>query len=434
MAKKHLNGIHIDHHKNTRECATVVMPVPDEVAISLLQHIGAPAKPLVAVGDEVKVGQKIGETDAFVSAPIHASVSGKVKALEDYINPMGVRTQYIVIESDKQQTVSEEVQPPVVTDRQSFLDAIKRSGLVGLGGAGFPTFIKLAPKNLDEVDTLVINAAECEPYITADFRDLMENSERILKGIEAVVKYLELKSVKIAIEDNKPEAIRLMSDLVKGKAGYEVITLRSQYPQGAEKVIIYETTGRVVGEGQLPADVGVIVMNVSSVAFVGSYLETGMPLITKRLTVDGTAVKEPKNVLVPIGTRVADVIAFCGGYSQEPKVILMGGPMMGTALYDDTYAILKNNNAILAFAETQTAQEKETACIRCGRCVRACPIDLMPAAIAKAYKMRNVEALTGLKVNLCMECGCCSYVCPAKIHLVQTNRLAKKLLREAAKK
>ena len=434
MLRKHLNGIHVPHHKNTSDCATVAVPVPDSVAISLLQHMGAPDKPLVKVGDEVKVGQLIADSDAFLSAPIHSSVSGVVKGFEDYITPTGQRTQSIVIETDKLQTVSETVAPPHVTNRQEFISAIQRSGLVGLGGAGFPAHIKLNPKNLDEVDTLVVNGAECEPYITADNRELLENGEGVLEGIDQVCKYLDIKTVRIGIEDNKPEAIAHMKQLIAGRPGYEVTALRARYPQGAEKVIIYECTGRVVPEGKLPADAGVLVMNVSSVAFVAQYLKTGMPLINKRLTVDGSAVKEPKNVLVPIGTRLIDVINFCGGYKGEPRLLLMGGPMMGTAIYDDTYSVIKNNNAILAFDKKDAPDIQETACIRCGRCVNACPINLMPAAIERAYKLKDVESLKDLKVNLCMECGCCAFVCPAKRNLVQTNKLSKKLLRESSKK
>ena len=431
---KHLNGVHVEHRKNTTNCATVPMPVPDSVAISLLQHMGGADKPLVKVGDTVKVGQLIADSEAFLSAPIHSSVSGTVKAFEDYITPIGHRTQYIVIETDHEQTVSEEVVPPVIENKADFLAAMKRSGLVGLGGAGFPTHIKLNPKNIDEVDTLIVNGAECEPYITADNREFLENGESVLEGIDILVKHLQLSSVKIGIEDNKPEAIAKMRTLIQNRAGYEVVALHAQYPQGAEKVIIYETTGRIVPEGKLPADAGVIVMNVSSTSFVAQYIKTGMPLVTKRLTVDGAAITEPKNVLVPIGARIIDVVNFCGGYKQPPALLLMGGPMMGTAMYDDTYAVIKNNNAILALTEKEIKFYQETACIRCGRCVLKCPIGLMPAGIERAVKMNDIDSLKELKVNLCMECGCCSYVCPAKRHLVLTNKLGKKLLRENSTK
>lgn len=431
---KHLNGIHVAHRKNTTNCATTPMPVPDTVAISLLQHMGGADKPLVKAGDTVKVGQLIADSDAFLSAPIHSSVSGTVKAFEDYITPIGHRTQYIIIETDHEQTVSEEVVPPTVNNKADFLAAMKRSGLVGLGGAGFPTHIKLNPKNIDEVDTLIVNGAECEPYITADNREFLECGESVLEGIDILVKHLELSSVKIGIEDNKPEAIAKMRALIGDRKGYEVVALRAQYPQGAEKVIIYETTGRIVPEGKLPADAGVIVMNVSSTSFVAQYIKTGMPLVNKRLTVDGGAIAQPKNVLVPIGTRIIDVVSFCGGYKEPASLLLMGGPMMGTAMYDDTYAVIKNNNAILALTEKDLKFYAETACIRCGRCAQTCPINLMPAEIERAVKLADADSLKELKVNLCMECGCCAYACPAKRHLVLTNKLGKKLLRENSTK
>ncbi|MEG2372121.1 MAG: electron transport complex subunit RsxC [Hydrogenoanaerobacterium sp.] len=434
MQKRHLNSIHLPHYKNTKDMETVMMPTPESVAISLLQHMGGADKPLVKVGDEVKVGQLIADSDAFLSAPIHSSVSGTVTGFEDYITPIGHRTQYIVIKTDGEQTPCEAVVPPVINSREDFLAAIKRSGLVGLGGAGFPTHIKLNPKNLDEVNTLVINAAECEPYITADNREIMECGERLIDGIELLVKYLEIKNVRIGIEDNKPQAIKYINELIAGREGWKTVVLRARYPQGAEKVIIYECTGKIVPDGKLPADVGVLVMNVSSTGFISEYVKTGMPLVTKRITVDGSAVREPKNICVPIGTRIIDAINFCGGYKAEPALLLMGGPMMGTAMYDDTYAIIKNNNAILAFAEKDVPEDPETACIHCGRCAAACPVSLMPANIEKALKQEDVEELKSLKVNLCMECGCCAYVCPAKRHLVLTNKLGKKLLRESSKK
>lgn len=428
--KMNLNGVKVPHHKNTMNCETVSMPVPATVTIPLLQHMGAPCTPVVKLKDEVKVGQLLAQAGPGLSVPIHSSVSGTVVRIEDFINPGGVRTQSIVINTDGLQTVDESVKPPVVEDHASFVEAIRNSGLVGLGGAGFPTFIKLNPKNLEEVDTLVINGAECEPYITADNREFLENGKNVVKGIELVCRYLAIDHVFIGIEDNKPEAIAKMKELIKDRFGWKVVALKSKYPQGAEKVLIYETTGKVVKEGQLPADQGVIVMNVSSVAFVASYIETGMPLVSKRLTVDGSAVAEPKNVLAPIGAHYGDVIEFCGGYKAEPKMILMGGPMMGIAVPNDDYPVVKNNNAILAFAEEDTLLRDENPCIRCSRCVNACPVLLMPAAIDKAVLARDLDTLAELKVNLCIECGCCSYVCPAGRYLTLRNKMAKKMLRE----
>lgn len=432
MAKKSektLRGIKVAHNKNTAEMKAVVMPVPDKVKISLSQHIGPPCKPLVAKGDEVKVGQKIADSDAFLSATLHSSVSGVVEGFEEIITPAGAAHQVIIIAADGKQTISEEVKPPVVENREDFLKAVRESGLVGLGGAGFPTHIKFNPKNLDEVDTFLINASECEPYITSDYRNMIDHSDMIMEGIAAIKKYLGIKKFRMAIEDNKPLAIEKFDQLTKDIPDFEVIEMPGRYPQGAEKVLIYETCGRVLKGGQLPADVGVLVSNVTSMAFLGNYLKTGMPLVSKCVTVDGSAVKEPKNVIVPIGTSFKDIIEFCGGYKEEPKKVMMGGPMMGIALFTDEYPLLKNNNAVIAMGAEEAKIYAETPCIRCGRCVRACPYSLMPLSIERAFKAEDADMLRKLNVNLCMECGCCAYVCPAKRHLVLTNKMAKQFLK-----
>lgn len=431
---KHLPAIHVEHHKNTSESPTVKMPPPDKVYISMIQHIGAPCKPTVAVGDLVKVGQVVGDSEAFVSAPIHSGVSGKVTSIENALNSTGVWDLYVVISVDKKQEIFEGLAPPEVNDKDSFIKAIRDSGIVGLGGAAFPTHIKFNPKNLNEVDTLIINGAECEPYITADYRAMMEDSELLIGGIKSTMKYLGIKKAIIGIESNKGPAIKKLSEMVKDTPEIEVFSLKPMYPQGAERVLIYETTGRVVPPGKLPADSGVIVANVSTLIEIERYLETGMPLIKKRLTVDGNAIKSPKNVEVIIGTPINKLIDFCGGYRRVPKKIIMGGPMMGRSIFDDSVSIIKNNNAILAFDEEWSEFAKETNCINCGRCVKACPMMLMPTNIFKAYDRRDKEALEKLNVTLCMECGSCSYVCPAKKQLSFMNKLAKQLVMEGGKK
>lgn len=435
LFSKSLNGVKVPHSKNTAEMETVKMPVPDKVVIPMKQHMGRECTPTVKLTDLVKVGQIIGDTDAFIGAPIHSSVSGKVTKIDEIIGTDGNPIKAVEITTDKLQEIDESVKVPEVTDLQSFAAAIRASGLVGLGGAGFPTHVKLMPKNLDEVTTLLVNGAECEPYITADNRAMLEDTDDIVEGIKLVKKYMNLSTVIIGIEDNKPQAIAKLQAAVADIEGASVKALKAQYPQGGEKVLIYECTGKIVPEGKLPSDVGCVVMNVSSIAFVAKYMRTGIPLITKRLTVDGDAIAEPKNVEVAIGTSFSDVIDFCGGFKTEPKKIIMGGPMMGFAVPTINYPVLKNNNAILAFsaAKTAEAEKPETPCIRCARCVNACPFSLMPAAIEKAYKAGNVDALKALKVNLCMECGCCAYVCPAKRNLVSVNRLAKKMIVERSK-
>ncbi len=391
-------------------------------------HIGAPAVPCVAVGDEVCVGQKIAEAGAGLSSPIYSGVSGKVKKIDEITAATGAKVRAVIIECDGAQTVAEEITPPEVHDRESFLAAVRESGLVGLGGAGFPTAVKL---NVPEgrVDTVVVNGAECEPYITSDTRTMIDESDLVAEGLSAVMNYLKIPTAVIGIEKNKPEAIAEMKRVTKEMTGVTVRVLPSLYPQGGEKVLVYHTTGRVIGEGKLPLDAGVIVVNCTTLSLIAKYLRTGMPLIEKCVTVDGSAVKNPKNLIVPIGTAVRDVLEACGGASQEPKKILSGGPMMGVALVDLDAPVLKQTNAVLFLGEKEAMPPKETACIRCGKCLDACPFGLSPVDLANAFAQSDDETLEKLKVNLCMECGCCSYICPAKRNLVQTNRLAKTRLR-----
>lgn len=430
LFSKSLHGVKVKHNKNTASSQSVRIPLPDKVVIPMIQHMGAACQPLVKVNDLVTVGQKIGDSDQFLTSPIHASVSGKVCELREYITAGGEKCQAVVIEADKEQTPCPELRAPVVTNLAELVAAVRECGLVGLGGAGFPTHIKLNPKNLSEVTTLVVNGAECEPYITCDMRLMLEDTKGLMEGIAAVKKHMNLSTVIIGIEENKPEAIAALTAACAGVEGTSVKTLKAKYPQGAEKVLIYECTGKVVEEGKLPADTGVIVCNVATLAKLADYMKTGMPLVEKMLTVDGSAVAEPKNIVAPIGTSIADLIAFCGGYKCDAKKILMGGPMMGIAVPSDEFPLLKNNNAVLAFDGKDAALAPETPCIKCGKCLSACPFNLAPASIDKAYRAGNVEALRKLKVNLCMECGCCAYVCPAKRDLVMSNKLGKQLLRE----
>lgn len=421
---KKLNGIRLKHRKNTENSQTVEMPLPSKVRIPMSMHMGAPCQPLVKVGDMVAVGQKIGDTEAPFSVPVHSGVSGKVTAVTDYRTAMGAVCKAVEIETDGLQTISEEVRPPEVNDKESFIKAVRESGSCGLGGAGFPTHIKLNPKQ--KIDTLIINAAECEPYITADYREMIECSDDIIGGINLVKSMLGIKMAKLAIEANKPEAIKNFTEMAKNDDTIDIVTLPSSYPQGAEKVIIYNSTGRIVKEGELPADEGVIVINISTVAFLFRYVKTGMPLVTRRLTVDGNAVGEPKNVRAVIGTSFREVMEFCKVEMDAVKKLIGGGPMMGMSIPDVEMPVVKTSNALLAI---KTYDERKTSsCIRCGRCVRVCPMGLMPADIDRAYKTKNIEELKTLKVMLCMNCGSCTYVCPANRKLAETNQLAKTLI------
>ncbi len=424
-----LHGIKVPHKKNTANCVPVRLSVPETVRIPMSMHIGKPAKVAVKRGDTVKVGQLIGEADGFISAPVHSSVSGTVAKIEEMTLSNGAKGQCVVIDTDGEQAVFEGVKPPVVTDLQSFTDAVRQSGAVGLGGAGFPTFVKLSVKDLSKLDAVVINAAECEPYITSDTRTMLDKSDDIMRGIEAVKKYLHPNRFIIGIEKNKPEAIKKMQELASQSEGVEVKVLPSSYPQGGEKVLVFNTVGKIIPKGGLPLDVGVIVINVTTLAFIGNYLKTGMPLVNKCVTVDGSAVKEPKNVIAPIGMSIADVLEQSGGTKSEVAKALYGGPMMGLAVPSLDSPILKNTNAITAMDIKEATPPKTTPCIRCGACLNHCPLRLDPREIARAYKLGSVEDLQTLHVDLCMECGCCSYICPAHRPLVQTNKLAKALLR-----
>lgn len=421
---KKLNGIKLSHRKNTEDCATVNLPIPEKVVLPMSMNMGVPCSPVVKVGDYVKVGQKIGESDAPFSVPVHSGVSGKVTAISDYQTAVGAVCRAVEIETDGKQEKFEDIKPPGIKDKQSFVNAVRESGLCGLGGAGFPTHIKLSPKT--PIDTLVINAAECEPYITADYREMIENADDVLSGIRLVKNQLGIKYAKIAVEANKPKAIEKFRDMAENDDTIDIVTLPSSYPQGAEKVIIYNSTGRIVQEGQLPSDVGVIVLNVSTTAFIYRYIKTGIPLITRRVTVDGNAVGKPQNVCAIIGTPITDILNFCKTNIDSVKKVISGGMMMGMCIPDISMPVTKTTNALLAFKRYD--DRKTSACIRCGRCVNVCPLGLMPAEIDRAYKIKNIDDLKALKVTLCMNCGSCTYVCPANRKLAETNQLAKSLI------
>ena len=428
-----LKGVHVPHRKNTAGKPALRIDPPKTVVIPMSMHIGAPAKPVVKAGDLVSVGTLIGEAGGALSAPIHASVSGKVTKITDFLLSDGRTVPAVVIESDGAMPPDAGLTPPVLSSRDDFITAVRNAGIVGLGGAGFPTHFKL---NVDpaKIDYLVINGAECEPYVTSDTLTMVERAADMETALEAMKTYLGVKNIIIGIENNKKAAIESMKTLMErvGKnCSAQVKVLPSVYPQGGEKVLIYHTTGRVVPVGKLPIDAGCVVINCTTLAAIGSYLKTGMPLVEKCVTVDGGSVKSPANVLVPVGTSMAEVFAFCGGLLNEfPTKVVYGGPMMGIAVPDTSAPILKNTNAILALTEKEVKLPKTTACIRCGSCTNTCPFGINPADIARAYQKRDRAALEELELAACMECGCCSFVCPANRPLVQTNKLAKTFLKE----
>ncbi len=421
-----LFGINVPHRKNTKDMKPVRMPAPQLLYFPAVQHIGTPGKLCVKVGDEVKIGTVLFEAGGFVGSPIYSSVSGKVKRIEDMLQINGSYAQCVVVENDGIGAYDDGVAVPNIFDFDSFVEAVKASGVVGLGGAGFPTAVKLGVKDLSMIEAVVINGAECEPYITSDTRTMLDRADDIAEGIRLLIEYLGVKNIIFGIEKNKPECIAGMEKLAQDFEGKVTVkALPSIYPQGGEKVLVYNTTGRVIEEGKLPIDAGVIVINCTTLASVASYVKTGMPLVEKCVTVDGSAVKEPKNVIVPIGTPASDVFEFCGGFKSEPGKVLYGGPMMGVSVADISYPVIKQTNALIALDEKDAAPKRTTPCIRCGRCTNTCPFGLAPVDMAKAYEQGDMEMLERLHANLCMECGCCSYACPAGIPLVQKNKLAK---------
>ncbi len=440
--KNIFGGASLPHRKNTAESESVKLPTPDKVVIPMQQHIGAPCTPCVKKGDAVYVGTKIGDSDKFISAPIHSSVSGTVESIGSLLLPSGATCQTVVIKSDGLMAADPALGPHSIETKEDLVKAARDSGLVGLGGAGFPAHVKLNVNPENVPDTLIINGAECEPYITSDYRECVENTESVMGGIFLIKKVLGIENVIIAVEDNKPNAFTFLSD-EKIKALYSIATdeqdaddtvklmkLKSRYPQGAEKVLIYTTTGRKLPLGKLPSDVGCLVMNITSVSYLYKYVTTGMPVVSRTVTVSGDAIREPKNVIVPIGTSAQEVIEFCGGTKSAVQKVLYGGPMMGTALVDLSMPILKQNNALLVLGRKVVEKLKEVPCIRCSRCANTCPMGLQPLEIEPAIRNGSIELVKELHADYCIECGCCSYVCPSKRHLTQTMRLAKAELKK----
>lgn len=435
LKRKFLGNLRVSHHKNTADMPPVRINTPKEVLLPMDQHIGAIATPVVKVGDQVLVGQLVAEASGAVSAPIYASVSGKVIKIEDLLRANGKTVPAIRIESDGEMTVCPNLTAPVVNDLDSLIDAARKSGVVGLGGAGFPTAVKLSALKNGNIHTILLNGAECEPYITSDARIMLDNAPAVYEGIQLLQAVAPtVKKIIVGIEKNKPECIQTFEDLTKDNPAVSVAALPTLYPQGAEKVLIYNTTGVTVLENQYPADVGVIVMNVSTLAALVHYVKTGMPLVERCVTVDGSAIAQPKNVIAPIGTPIEDLINFAGGLTDTHYKVIVGGPMTGSAACALSEPIVKTTNAITVLNKKETLGKKMTACIHCGKCVEACPYSLNPTAFSKALKAETVDERMALleeaHVSLCMECGCCTYACPAARPLAENIRVAKNSLRE----
>ena len=439
MNHKFYGGVHPAEHKEATERKPVVPleEAPAQVVIPMSMHVGAPCKPIVAVGDEVTVGQKIGEI-AGLGAPIHASVSGKVVAVEPRPHPGGDVMMSVVIENDFKDTPHPSIVHRDNVDAltsQEIIDIVKEAGITGMGGAGFPTHVKLSGA-VGKADTIILNGAECEPYITADHRLMLERGEAVIGGARFIMKALGLKEATIGIEGNKLDAVEhLKSLLPNGDTSIHVETLKTRYPQGAEKQLIQRVTGREVPPGGLPADVGCTVFNVATAAAIYDAVTEGKPLTHRNVTITGGAIERPMNVNAPIGTPVEHLIKMAGGFKTQPQRLLMGGPMMGNPQYDLTAPMFKGTNCILALTDAEAAiQDTEQTCLRCGRCVNACPMHLMPLYMHMYAEKRAWHELEGYNIMDCMECSSCNYICPARIHLVQSFRMAKFEIRGLAAK
>ncbi len=430
--KSFKGGIHPPNFKNTSELKTVVMPLPTKVIIPMLQHIGSACEPIVKKGDYVFVGQKIGETKGFVSSPVHSSVSGTVIDIKPYLGLSGETVLAVEIVPDGLQKLHKSIAPINTKNKADLIEKIKESGIVGLGGAGFPTFIKLSPPPDKKIDTLIINGAECEPFITSDYREMIEKGQSIIDGIKLLMSIIDVKKVFIGIEKNKQKAINYLSKLIEGDNSIEIVALKTRYPQGGEKQLIYAITGLRVPMNGLPLDVGVVVQNVNTVSFLAEYIKTGIPLIKKRVTVEGTCIKNAMNIEVLIGTSLSEVFEFCGGFSEKPKKIIVGGPMMGVAQFSLDSVVLKPTNAIIALCEKDISKTVESVCIRCGKCVFVCPMELLPLSINALSVNGRAKETINYYINDCIECGCCSYICPASRHIVQSIRNAKIELKKSA--
>lgn len=405
------------------------LPIPKEVFIPLQQHIGAPCKAVVEIGEEVRIGQVIGTVDAYVSSPVHATISGKVKAIGKFAHPTGSRTEMVhIIASDEEEpngvyTEVDWTNLPI----DEMKSRIKNAGIVGLGGAAFPTHVKLSPPEDKPIDTFILNGCECEPFLTADHRLMLETPDEILKGMAIIMKVLGVKKGYVGIESNKPDAIESMQKAVS-KYGFEIVTVKTKYPQGAEKMLIKAIKKRKVPTGGLPMDVGVVVQNVGTAAAVANAVSYEKPLTQRIVTVTGNGIKEPKNLLVTIGTRFSDVIEYCGGLVDETAQVFMGGPMMGIAQYDLSVPVIKATSGIVC--TTDYKQVEPIACIGCGSCVKACPMFLMPTRLAHLSLIRHWSNADKMGIMNCIECGSCTYVCPSSIPLVQWIRVGKRKVYE----
>ncbi len=425
-----------DGKEMSRECPIEILNPGDTLVYPLSQHIGAMAKPLVKAGDRVLVGQKIAEKGGFISANIHSSVSGTVKTIEKRHVATGGMADSIIVENDG---MYEEAAPifsgnPDELSKDEIIKIIEEAGIVGMGGAGFPVNVKLSPKYPDIIDSIIVNGAECEPYLTSDYRRMVEQTDKLVKGLKIVLKIFPDAKGYFGIEDNKPEAIEALLKATENEDRIEVVPLKTKYPQGGERSMIYAVTGRKINSKMLPADVGCIVHNVDTIYAIYNAVYNGKPLIERIVTITGDAVRTPKNFQVRIGTSFRELIDAAGGFTTEPEKIISGGPMMGFSFFNIDVPVVKGSSSLLAFIKDDVSHEEPSACIRCGRCAAACPEHLLPMKLAALAGQNEPEEFKKLGGMECVECGCCSYVCPAKRQVTQSVRSMKKLIIASARK
>ena len=423
-------GVHPDDGKRfAKDKAIVELKPVGDLVYPVSQHIGAPASPIVAVGDQVLRGQKIAEAGGFVSAPVYSSVSGKVKAIEPRMNPTGAKVNCIIVENDGEYNEVEypAVKPLEEMSKADILTAIGEAGVVGMGGAGFPTKVKLSPKEPDKIDYIIANCAECEPYITADYRRMLENPEELVAGMKIILKLFDNAKGIFGVEDNKPDCIEKLKELTKDETRMEVLALKTKYPQGGERQLIFATTGRAINSAMLPADAGCVVDNVETIINVYRAVAEGKPSMERVVTVSGDAINEPGNFKVLFGTNQAELVEAAGGFKAEPEKMISGGPMMGFSMFTLDVPVTKTSSSILCFTKDEVAKFEPSACINCGRCVDACPSRLIPSRLADLAERHNEEGFTKMEGLECMECGSCSYVCPAKRPLKQSIGSMRKI-------
>lgn len=426
MAVTFKGGFHIrDYKELTKDIHTSALPDCDVHIFPMRQHIGAPLKALVEKGDKVLVGQKIADSTEFVSSPVHSSVSGTVTDIKPYYHDSGTMVEAIFVENDKLYTVSDEVVPKNYKNmtKEEMLSVIREAGIVGMGGAGFPAHIKLSPRT--NVDHVIINGAECEPYITSDHRYMLENADDIIYGLKIAMKILGLKVGHIGVELNKKDGIRSLKESKEFDDSIKIIELKTKYPQGAEKQLIKAVTGRNVPAGKLPADAGVIVVNIATSVAIANAFKTGMPAIEKNVTVSGDAINKPSNFRARIGVPVSFLIEQAGGFKEQPEKVISGGPMMGISQYNTDYPVTKTTSSVLALIHAPKTYDADAPCIRCGRCVDHCPMSLMPLKLAGAAKKNDTDEAQRYNILECIECGLCSYICPANKNLLQHIRMIK---------